>query len=106
MATTQLTTNRDIWFEILQYFRINLVGDDKEDIQLKRRTLLVIALTHSDLGDVALDELWRSMVSLEPIVHVFNVADDLTPVLKYNKSVEFWVSPSIFIHCRHLVTSL
>jgi len=88
----QSTTNRDIWFEVLRYFEINLAYDSREDIRLKRRAILSLALAHPDLVDVALDELWRSMVSLEPIVRVLNASlTESTDGLVYNQFFVFWV---------------
>lgn len=93
LTTMQSIPNRDVWSEILRQFEIDLTGDRKEDIQLKRRTILSIALSHPNLVDVAVNELWRSMTSLEPIKHVLNAGEELIPVLQYNQG--FWVSPTV-----------
>lgn len=91
----QSKTNRDIWFEVLRYIEIDLSADSREETQLKRRTILSVALTHPDLVDVALDELWRSMESLEPIVRVLNApSTGLIDVLVYDHYLSFWVSYS------------
>ncbi len=92
LVTMQAATNRDVWYEILRYFRINLANDGKEDLQFKRRTILSVALTHQNLVDVALDELWRSMTSLEPIVRVLNAVGESIPLLNFDQSLGFWVS--------------
>ncbi len=98
----QSTTNRDVWSEILQYFKVDLADDSREDIRLNRSVILSVALIHPDLVDVALDELWRAMVSLEPIVHVLNASLVESPkTLEYDQLLEFWVSADcpFIAHC-------
>lgn len=75
------TTNRDAWAGILRYFRIWFTGDTPADVRLKRRVMLSVALTCSEIVDVALGELWRSMTTLQPIVRVFG--NSSTPGLQY-----------------------
>ncbi|EKM81432.1 hypothetical protein AGABI1DRAFT_125819 [Agaricus bisporus var. burnettii JB137-S8] len=67
-----LSTNKDIWTEILKYFHVSLSCDNADDIKEKRRIILSIALVCPELVDIALDELWRSLTTLEPIISVFN----------------------------------
>ncbi|XP_006461543.1 hypothetical protein AGABI2DRAFT_178655 [Agaricus bisporus var. bisporus H97] len=67
-----LSTNKDTWTEILKYFRVSLSCDNADDIKEKRRIILSIALVCPELVDIALDELWRSLTTLEPIISVFN----------------------------------
>ncbi|KXN84152.1 hypothetical protein AN958_00394 [Leucoagaricus sp. SymC.cos] len=64
--------SRDTWIEIMRYFAISLTDDEQSEIKVKRRLLLSLALTTRDLVDIALDELWKSMTTLEPIVQVIN----------------------------------
>lgn len=85
--------NRDVWSEILRYFTISFTGDTQDDIRLKRRVMLSVALTCSELVDVALDELWKSMDTLQPIVGVFDTSSDSwRPGLLYQNMDEYWVS--------------
>ncbi|KXN91177.1 hypothetical protein AN958_02744 [Leucoagaricus sp. SymC.cos] len=70
--------NKDVWIEIMRYFSISLADDQPDEIKAKRRVLLSLALTASDLVSIALDELWKSMTTLEPIVQIMNYTP--TPV--------------------------
>lgn len=76
--------------------------DTREEIGVKRRTIFCIALTCSGLVEIALDELWRSMASLEPIVRVFN-ASSTSPISGFvYQNQEYWVRKkhSIRTHCN------
>lgn len=64
--------NLDIWTEILQYFHISLTHDSDAEIKEKRGALLRIALLSPSLTTPALDVLWQSMTSLEPVVQIIN----------------------------------
>lgn len=89
----QSPTNCDIWFQVLQYVKLDPIDDSWTDLRTSRRTILSVALVHPDLVDVALNELWRSMVSLEPIVRVINTSLMVPKnVLEYNEDVGLWVS--------------
>lgn len=57
----------DIWMNIIHFFRISLTQDKSADIRDKRSALRALALTHPWLTDIALDELWRSMETLQPV---------------------------------------
>ncbi|EKM81448.1 hypothetical protein AGABI1DRAFT_125834 [Agaricus bisporus var. burnettii JB137-S8] len=63
-----LSTDKDTWTEILKY----LSCDNADEIKEKRHIILSIALVCPELVDIALDELWRSLTMLEPIISVFN----------------------------------
>jgi len=76
----------EIWIRIIHLLRISLSEDISSDIREKRSTLRNLALTHPWLTDIALDELWRSMETLQPVG--FLVID------RFN---EF---PSGFLKCR------
>ncbi|XP_006455037.1 hypothetical protein AGABI2DRAFT_120989 [Agaricus bisporus var. bisporus H97] len=65
-------TNRDVWEQIVKFFQVSLSDDSTEDVKLKRSTLLSIALVRSELTTIAVSELWRSIATLEPIIHAFN----------------------------------
>ena len=53
--------------KIVSLLRISLSEERPSDIQNKRYAFLNLALTHSMLTDIALDELWRSMELLQPV---------------------------------------
>ncbi|KAF9440087.1 hypothetical protein P691DRAFT_170107 [Macrolepiota fuliginosa MF-IS2] len=98
-------TNRDIWFEILQYFRVSFEGGTAGDTQLKRQVIFSVALTCSALTEVALDELWMSMTTLEPVVRVFNASPD-SPIdgFKYRDDREDHVNGRYYwVRVNHLV---
>lgn len=74
----QFNTNRIVWLLVLKYLEIHLDDDTPEEISLKRRTILSIALTGGkDVVEMALSRLWKSMETLEPVSLVFNTS--LTP---------------------------
>ncbi|KAJ3565695.1 hypothetical protein NP233_g7469 [Leucocoprinus birnbaumii] len=78
------TINQDVWLEILRYFRISLTEDKEDEIRAKRATLFSAALSCSAMADPALDELWRSMTSLEAVLGVINeVADGTSRALAF-----------------------
>jgi len=52
---------------IIHLLRISLSYDRSTDIRDKRSTLRNLALTHPWLTGIALDELWRSMETLQPV---------------------------------------
>ncbi|KAF5350714.1 hypothetical protein D9756_008602 [Leucocoprinus leucothites] len=64
--------NLDIWLEVLKYLEPDPQIDSEDEVGLKRRTVLSIALSSPVLADVSLSVLWRHMTTLEPIVHVIN----------------------------------
>jgi hypothetical protein len=64
--------NLDIWSEVLKYLEISLDHDSESEIKDKRRALFRVALLSPSLTTPALDTLWRSMTSLEPITRVIN----------------------------------
>jgi len=76
----------DIWMNIIHCFQISLSQDKSADIRDKRSALRNLALTHPWLTDIALDELWRSMETLQPVA--FLVID------------RFEEFPSGFLDCR------
>ncbi|KAJ3567231.1 hypothetical protein NP233_g6500 [Leucocoprinus birnbaumii] len=81
--------NRDVWIEIMRYFQISLTRDKADNIKIRRRTLLSLALTSPGLTSIALDELWRSMSSLTPVVQILNNTSSLVsgannPALQWN----------------------
>ncbi|KAF9447990.1 hypothetical protein P691DRAFT_760293 [Macrolepiota fuliginosa MF-IS2] len=82
--------NRDVWSEILRYLRISLADDKQVDLLIKKRTILAIAFTCSNIAEVALDELWRSMVSLEPIVGVFNASSPSSTGILECRNQDYW----------------
>lgn len=57
----------EIWMKIVSLLRISLSEERPSDIRNKRHALLNLALTHSMLTEIALDELWRSMEFLQPV---------------------------------------
>lgn len=64
--------NLEIWSEILRHFTIHEGHEASEEVVVKRRTLLSVALLSRTLTDLAVNSLWRSMASLEPICRVIN----------------------------------
>ncbi|KAJ3562819.1 hypothetical protein NP233_g9338 [Leucocoprinus birnbaumii] len=70
----QANANNDVWLQILKYLRISLSNDSSQDIRIKRHTHLSIALACKDLKDIALDTLWESMTTLQPVSLVFKPA--------------------------------
>lgn len=82
----QPAANLDVWTEILRYFRISFHSDTVDDVKCKRNTMLSVGLTCSQLVDVGLDELWRSMTTLEPAARVFNGA------FRFQDEENYWVS--------------
>lgn len=82
----QPTANSDIWAEILRYFRISFSDDTEDEITDKRRTILSVALTCSELADAGLDELWRSMITLEPAARILGDA------FIFEARDQYWVS--------------
>ncbi|KAJ3569334.1 hypothetical protein NP233_g5120 [Leucocoprinus birnbaumii] len=78
IAVVQTSThiNRDVWREILCYFRFSPNKNELEDgvhnhVEIKQRALLSVALTCLELAELALDEIWRTMTTIEPVVKVF-----------------------------------
>lgn len=66
--------NADVWLEVLKYFEIALGSDSVTEIQEKRRAAIKVAVLSPGLTGPALDTLWRSMTTLEPVVRVINAA--------------------------------
>jgi hypothetical protein len=84
----------DIWVEIFKYFEIEAcaLSDDKDkENRVKRQTLASVASTCSKLRQPALDELWRCLNTLKPIVEALNSISPSGGILKYH--LELWVSP-------------
>ncbi|KXN87632.1 hypothetical protein AN958_08336 [Leucoagaricus sp. SymC.cos] len=96
----QSNTNQDVWREILLYFRISLANDCQDDVKSKRSVLLSIALTCSELVEIALDELWRSMVTLEPVLGVFG--DQPSIVLRSFLGMAYWVLDRVRSYLRRI----
>jgi hypothetical protein len=94
-----IAANRDVWGHIVKYFRVSLSDDSVEDIRINRRTLRSIALVSSQLTFVAVNELWRSMGTLEPIIYTFNAPPyhDLSAVFSYENDdcPDYWVWVSV-----------
>jgi hypothetical protein len=93
----QFPGNEDIWWEILQYHRISHSDETSEEAEhrsIQQRTLLSVAMTCSGLVDVALDELWRSMTTLEPAVRICDHDGSSRKSLEYNAKKAVWVSGS------------
>lgn len=90
--------NRDIWSEVLRYFQVSFVDESVEDIRLKRHAMFSAALTCKDLTETALDELWRSMTTLEPLSRVLNASStSSTTIFHYqgqDQDQGYWVSIS------------
>lgn len=82
----QPVANPDVWAEILQYFRISFAGDNEDDIHYKRRIILSVALICSQLVNVGLNELWRTMTTLEPAARLFGGA------FRFKEEKQYWVS--------------
>jgi hypothetical protein len=93
--------NLDVWSEVLKYLEISLDHDSDSEIKDKRRALLRVALLSPSLTTPALDALWRSMTSLEPIVHVINATSDspnnVNLQFQSDNSGGYWVSRSCFM---------
>ncbi|KAF5350536.1 hypothetical protein D9756_008510 [Leucocoprinus leucothites] len=73
-------THPDIWSDILQYFRLSLAEPLKfsqesvaADRSLSKQTLFSVALTCSSLFNPALDELWRSLTTLEYVTRIYDI---------------------------------
>lgn len=85
-----------IWMKIISLFQISLSEEGPSDTSDKRHTLLNLALTHPMLTEIALKELWKSMVSLKPIGGL--VTHSYGPIfhdyLDYRDEYDSWVSPS------------
>lgn len=97
----QLTRNRAIWIEIMQYSRISFTDDSPGDVRLKRRIMLSVALTCLELVEIGLNELWRTMTTLEPITQVINaLCSSSTPALRYQDQ-GYWVSATSLRQCIH-----
>ncbi|KAF5351025.1 hypothetical protein D9756_008212 [Leucocoprinus leucothites] len=66
----------DILIEIMSYFRYDVVERDMDgpgEVRgwwLARATALAVALVSRSLSSIALDTLWRDMVTLQPIVQI------------------------------------
>lgn len=69
-AVIEMQAPSEVWERIISNFRIYLSQDDVDTVRAKKCTLLTLALTHPKLTDIALDEHWKSMLSLRPIVNV------------------------------------
>ena len=69
-AVIEMQAPSEVWERIISNFRIYLSKDDVDTVRAKKCTLLTLALTHPKLTDIALDEHWKSMLSLRPIVNV------------------------------------
>jgi len=84
----------EIWMKIISLLRILLSEEKSSDIQDKRDTLLSLALTHSVLTEIALDELWRSMESLQPVGDLAFHYDSETfyDHFDYQDEYDSWVS--------------
>jgi hypothetical protein len=92
-----IVDNRDVCAEVICYFSISLTNDAPDDIRTKRHVLLSLALATQKLTDIALDELWKSMITLEPIVQIFNSSStsnnaSIDTVLRYVNGAEHWVN--------------
>lgn len=92
-SITTPPANTDIWHEILKYFEISFASDSVAEIQMKRKATIKVALLSPGLTGPALDTLWRSMDTLEPIVRVLNaVASPNNKYITYPIDFDCWVS--------------
>jgi len=83
----------EVWERIISHFRVYLSEDENGTVQAKKRILLALALTHPKLTDIALDEHWKSMLSLKPIVNVVSHKyNDSSYDLKMDDKTHCWVS--------------
>ncbi|KAJ3563258.1 hypothetical protein NP233_g9054 [Leucocoprinus birnbaumii] len=80
-----LALHPDIWAEILKYFRITLVDTFRsnkhsaaEERARNRRVLLSVALTCSSLLDLAIAELWRTLSTLEHLIRVYSLPQEVS----------------------------
>ncbi|XP_006463782.1 hypothetical protein AGABI2DRAFT_120588 [Agaricus bisporus var. bisporus H97] len=64
--------NLDVWTEIMEYFKISTTHDSDSEVKQKQNALLQIALVSPSLTAPALDLLWHTMTSLEPVTKVLN----------------------------------
>ncbi|KXN84173.1 hypothetical protein AN958_12909 [Leucoagaricus sp. SymC.cos] len=91
----RVVIHRDVWREIMSYFTISLEDDAADEIKTKWRALLSLALTRSDMSHIALDGIWKSMMTLEPLVSILNgkptTGPSAGPVLSYSTNNSgFW----------------
>jgi len=78
----------EVWEKITRHFRVFLSQDANDAVRAKKRTLLALALTHPKLTDIALNEHWRSVLTLKPVV---NVVNNSSRILQKDQS-DCWVS--------------
>ncbi|KAF5350689.1 hypothetical protein D9756_008501 [Leucocoprinus leucothites] len=101
--------HKDVWMEIMYHFKLFLSEDKPSDIKVKKHTLLSLALTNRNLTDIALNELWRSMSSLMPIVCILNDTTTtsssaaVTPVLRWNR--DYWEIGSLSSNANKCLVS-
>ena len=92
-AVAEMQAPSEVWERIIGHFRIYLSKDENDTVRAKKRTLVALALTHPKLTDTALDEHWKSMLSLKPIVNVVSYKyNDGSYDLKVDDKTHFWVS--------------
>lgn len=91
------TLNRDVWLEIVKYFRLDHRDKIESTRQIKREALRSLALTSRQLTELALSELWRTIWSLK------HVCDHLESEMgrKIAKSCKPWVWLFLFLTCHH-----
>ncbi|KAF7761911.1 hypothetical protein Agabi119p4_9903 [Agaricus bisporus var. burnettii] len=81
MTSMDSIGNLDIWTEIMGYFRISTTHDSDSEVKQKQKALLQIALLSPSLTAPALDLLWQTMTSLEPVTKVLNSEADVVKEL-------------------------
>ncbi len=90
--------NPDIWREVLKYLRCDLLLADDEVLCEKQKSLYALALVEKSLTKPALDLLWESTKTLQPIVSVVNASAPHGNVLvKYNSGVTAWVGLEAYL---------
>ncbi|KAF9447002.1 hypothetical protein P691DRAFT_151643 [Macrolepiota fuliginosa MF-IS2] len=62
----------DVWRHVLDYFSFDLEEEDTGEMHEAQEVLLSVALVSHSLSSIALDALWKGMVTLQPIVDVIN----------------------------------
>ncbi|KAF5350666.1 hypothetical protein D9756_008522 [Leucocoprinus leucothites] len=100
MPSLDLLGNLDVWSEVLKYLEISFEFDSESEVKDKRRALLRVALLSPSLTTSALDVLWQSMTSIEPITCVINakastVDENIIKFLPENSGGYWWLKRAL-----------
>lgn len=85
--------NLDVWTDVVPYLGVSVTNDSQEEITAKRCALLRVALLSRTLTSLALDGLWQSMTSLEPVCKAINscCTSDETLTFQQDNFGGYWV---------------